>query len=196
MRYRYYISRKDKERLDLPVVRIPAGNIEDLVVHQLRRHTEASWEGTAPSRAQVLALFESVVVHADRIDIRLAGVDDPVSIAASLIRRSGEKRIAVAPEHYAAPRRDPALIKLIVRAHQAARALANASNPTIHAAADSIGVTIQYFRTLLRFASLAPDIIAAILDGRQPAHVNRQFLARFTALPVDWANQREMLGFA
>ena len=37
---------------------------------------------------------------------------------------------------------------------------------------------------------------AAILDGRQPAHVSRQFLARINNLPVDWAGQREMLGFA
>lgn len=125
----------------------------------------------------------------------IVGSDDPISIAASLINRSGEKRIAVSPENYTTPRRDLALIKLIVRAHQATKALADSANATIHDAAESIGVTTQYFRTLLRFAYLAPDITAAILDGRQPAHFNRQFLARFTSLPIAWASQREMLGF-
>lgn len=36
---------------------------------------------------------------------------------------------------------------------------------------------------------LAPDIAAAILDGRQPTHLNRQFLARIDNLPIDWASR-------
>lgn len=196
VRYRYYASRKEKERLDLAVVRIPAGNIENLVVHQVRRRLDAAWDDAMPSREQMLDQVERITVHADRIEIQFTGTDDPMSIAATLISRSGEKRIAVAPEDYAAPRRDPALIKLIVRARQATKALTDSTNATIHDAAESIGVTTQYFRTLLRFAYLAPDITAAILDGRQPAHFNRQFLARFTSLPMEWASQREMLGFS
>ena len=195
VRYRYYVSRKDKDRLDLPVARVPAGNIESFVAHQLRRHINAAWEGEMPSRAQMLDLVERITVYADRIEIHFPGHDDTISIAASLISRSGEKRIAVDPENYTVPRRDSALIKLIVRAHQAAKALGNSANATIHDAADSVGVSTQYFRTLLRFAYLAPDITAAILDGRQPAHFNRQFLARFTSLPMEWTSQREMLGF-
>ena len=31
-RYRYHVSRKDKERLALPVHRVPAGDIENLVI--------------------------------------------------------------------------------------------------------------------------------------------------------------------
>lgn len=48
---------------------------------------------------------------------------------------------------------------------------------------------------LLRISYLAPDIVAAILDGRQPAQLTRQRLARTTNLPIDWQQQREMLGF-
>ena len=48
---------------------------------------------------------------------------------------------------------------------------------------------------LLRIAYLAPDIVAAILDGRQPVQLNRQRLARATNLPLDWHGQRQMLGF-
>jgi hypothetical protein len=36
----------------------------------------------------------------------------------------------------------------------------------------------------------------AILDGRQPAHLDRMFLARVNNLPLDWEGQRRMLGFA
>lgn len=37
---------------------------------------------------------------------------------------------------------------------------------------------------------------AGILDGRQPAHINRQHLARLNNLPVGWAEQRSMLGLS
>ena len=47
-RYRYYISCKDKERLSLPVHRLPAGDIENLVINQLRSHTDASWGHPPP----------------------------------------------------------------------------------------------------------------------------------------------------
>ena len=87
------------------------------------------------------------------------------------------------PDNYAHPRHDPALIKLIVRAHQAEKAIAALTNSTIEAAATSMAVSIPYFCSLLRVAHLAPDITAAILDGRQPAHLNRQFLARLNNLP-------------
>jgi site-specific DNA recombinase len=43
---------------------------------------------------------------------------------------------------------------------------------------------------------LAPDIVTAIHDGRQPATLNRQRLARTTNLPIEWSAQRMALGFA
>lgn len=43
---------------------------------------------------------------------------------------------------------------------------------------------------------LAPDIVAAIHDGRQPATLNRQRLARTTNLPIEWSAQKAALGFA
>ena len=63
-------------------------------------------------------------------------------------------------------------------------------------AATDVGVSRDYFGVLLRISYLAPDIVTAILDGRQPMQLNRQRLARATNLPVEWQAQREMLGFA
>ena len=196
VRYRYYISRKDKERLDLPIVRVPAGDIENLLIHQLQQHSDVSWDGPRPARELILATIRRVTIHRDRVVIEFIDRAEPVSIPATLIRCSGEKRIAAAPENYLHPRPDAALIKLIVRAHQANRALADPTNPTVEAAATAMAVSTPYFCSLLRLAHLAPDITTAILDGRQPAHLNRQFLARTNNLPIDWQGQREMLGFA
>jgi site-specific DNA recombinase len=67
---------------------------------------------------------------------------------------------------------------------------------SIAAAAVHLGVSRAYFGVLLRLSYLAPDIVAAILDGRQPALLNRQRLARIATLPLDWNDQRALLGFA
>jgi site-specific DNA recombinase len=43
---------------------------------------------------------------------------------------------------------------------------------------------------------LAPDIVAAILDGKQPADLTANKLMADTRLPLDWCAQRAALGFA
>ena len=48
---------------------------------------------------------------------------------------------------------------------------------------------------LLNLACLAPDIVVAILEGRQPLGVSNTTLLSIR-LPLDWAEQRTMLGFA
>ena len=143
----------------------------------------------------ILQYIGQITVHPDCIVIRFFGIEEPVTVTASLIRCSGETRIAAASGDWPNARRDPSLIKLLVRAHQARKALADPDNRSLEAAASSMSLSSQYFCSLLRLSYLAPDITAAILDGRQPAHVNRQFLARINSLPIDWAGQREMLGF-
>ena len=44
---------------------------------------------------------------------------------------------------------------------------------------------------------LAPDIIKANLDGRQPRHLNLHAMrGRQGEVPLDWGEQRGMFGFA
>lgn len=50
---------------------------------------------------------------------------------------------------------------------------------------------------VLRMTRLAPDIIRAILDGRQPRHLNLHAVrGRQAEVPVDWDAQRTLFGFA
>jgi site-specific DNA recombinase len=54
---------------------------------------------------------------------------------------------------------------------------------------------IRLVYTLLRLPWLAPDITAAIVNGRQSPQLNAMKLMRLTArLPADWAEQRALLG--
>jgi site-specific DNA recombinase len=51
----------------------------------------------------------------------------------------------------------------------------------------------HYAGRILNCSFLAPDIVEAILDGRQPADLSVQKLLR--SLPLIWAEQRQRLGF-
>lgn len=54
----------------------------------------------------------------------------------------------------------------------------------------------RHFWQLLRIAWLAPDILAAIMEGRQPPQVTGRKLLRASNILLDWAGQRRVLGFA
>ena len=49
---------------------------------------------------------------------------------------------------------------------------------------------------LLNLALLAPDIVEAIFAGRQPIELTAKRLKRIRDLPLSWAEQRRVLGFA
>lgn len=52
--------------------------------------------------------------------------------------------------------------------------------------------TSPYDRNILRLAFLPPDIQQAILDGRQPHHLNL-VTPKSIELPLSWSGQRELL---
>lgn len=48
--------------------------------------------------------------------------------------------------------------------------------------------------SFMPLAFLAPDIVAAILAGRQPADLTNQKLIRQVEISLDWQDQRRVLG--
>jgi site-specific DNA recombinase len=91
---------------------------------------------------------------------------------------------------------DPSLTRLIVRAHVLARRLAENPGSTLEDIASSENMGGPYAARLIRLNHLAPDIVAAILDGKQPADLTANNLMADTRLPLDWCAQRAALGFA
>ena len=59
--------------------------------------------------------------------------------------------------------------------------------------AEAEGVTRSFVNRLLRLTLLAPDIVEAILDGRQPKGMQLEELTR--AMPSGWENQRSWCPF-
>ena len=63
--------------------------------------------------------------------------------------------------------------------------------------ARSLKLEVGWVCEVLRMTRLAPDIIRAILDGRQPRHLNLHAMrGRQGEVPLDWDEQRALFGFA
>lgn len=58
---------------------------------------------------------------------------------------------------------------------------------TIEDLAKAKGIGKTYVSGILRLTLLAPDIVEAILDGRQPAEMQLEDLLK--GFPVEWAGQ-------
>ncbi len=56
------------------------------------------------------------------------------------------------------------------------------------------GCTEDYVRRILKLAFLSPDIMEAILQGKQPQGVTLSHILQVD-LPLSWHAQREALGF-
>jgi site-specific DNA recombinase len=88
---------------------------------------------------------------------------------------------------------DEALILALARARSWMRALLAGGVAGTSEIAHRHGLGDPHVRRLLRFAYLAPDIVEAIVEGRQPRTLNVKRLLR--GIPLEWADQRTYLGF-
>jgi site-specific DNA recombinase len=144
---------------------------------------------TASLGRQPLAAHLGIVlsVDADGIADGRASIPTP-----KLLRRVGkEVRLTIAPQLSAATAtRDGALVALIVKAHQARDLLVGQGAPVPSTAITSH----RHLTRLARLSYLAPDIIVAILEGRQPRTITSRSLLRISGIPLSWHDQRTMLG--
>jgi site-specific DNA recombinase len=91
---------------------------------------------------------------------------------------------------------DPALLRIVARAHDIQERLLQNGELTLHAIASQEHVTPGYVSRLLRLPSLGPDITTAIINGRNPPQLTAKKLMRLALeIPVDWSEQRKLLGF-
>jgi hypothetical protein len=119
-----------------------------------------------------------------------------VRIPMQLQRRSGRKLI-MTPEGATMPTpkpsRDETLVKALVRAHRWRRRIESGQAKSITDLAEQERVTVAYVCRLLPLTCLAPDIVEAILDGRQPKALR---LAEMLGNgPMGWEEQRVNWGF-
>lgn len=90
---------------------------------------------------------------------------------------------------------DPALIKAMFRAHKWFDDLVSGRAASLGAIARAEGCSDRYIGHLMPLAFLAPEIVEAILAGTQPVELTAETLTKRTDLPLDWAEQKALLGF-
>jgi hypothetical protein len=117
----------------------------------------------------------------------------PLPVSSTIIRRGHELRLTVAAAPTGPIHRDGRLITLLLKAEEARRQLFD--GPTGAGAGAPI-YSDKHLARMARLAFLAPDIVAAILDGRQPKMLTARRLLRTAELPLAWSEQRRMFGFA
>jgi hypothetical protein len=120
---------------------------------------------------------------------RGAPVPDTVTLHVPfrIVKRGGRKEMRL-PEGATQPRRaDSALVKALARAFRWKRMLESGEFATIAELAEREGIAPSYMTRVLRLTLLAPDIVEAILDGKQGPEVTlAQVLEPF---PVEWEEQ-------
>lgn len=104
-----------------------------------------------------------------------------------IVKRGGRKEMQL-PEGATQPRRtDSTLVKALARAFRWKRMLESGEYATVSELAEREGIAPSYMTRVLRLTLLAPDIVEAILDGKQGLEVTlAQGLEPF---PLAWQLQ-------
>jgi hypothetical protein len=193
--------------------RVGADDIERLVVEVLCQQqsrldpiaelTTGAW--TSDIRELVRTSVDRIVVHYDWIELTLkrkridqvgdnqAESSHTLKLALPTPRPRARKQILV-PGNSGTQRRrvDHALVLALARARSWMRMLRQGEFVDTSEIAQSYGFSEPHVRRLLRFAYLAPDIVQAIVEGRQPRTLTVKRLLQ--GIPLDWSDQRAAFG--
>lgn len=218
-RYRYYISRalvRGRKQEAGSHGRVAADDLERLLVEFLaqqfprREHlTTAARTWSIETRLLLREIVERVVVREGRVQIFLkdsdatAATEDPdgqgnklrihnVKLPAAQPR--ARKEIIVPGESKSTPRRiSHDLVVALARANTWMRDLRARKYQDTEEIARQFKLNDAHVRRLLRFCYLAPDIVEAIVEGRQPRSLTVKRLLK--GIPRAWPDQRVAFRF-
>jgi site-specific DNA recombinase len=208
IKYRYYLSStllQGQAERSGSVRRIPASEIEALVIRSVREHLKPS--ALIDDRSLVDAHVARVEVQPKQLLIQLAqaqktnrqGSEEvrtlyvPWHKTPSTRRREILLPDALDPQH-ARPIRSETRANLVASIARGRRWLDElTSDPT--ASAESIakreGCSIRKVNMTISLAFLAPDLVKAAIEGRLPHGMG---VARLCDMPAEWSKQHQMLG--
>lgn len=160
-------------------------------------------EGIAASQCAVLQdIIERIDLHDDHVDMALrlsplaAGVDSNhrLSFPVQRLRRGQVVKLIFPGSEPDITNRDSRLVGLVAEAHVVRKAVLE-QNGSLAQIASRLSKCRGHLAVMMRISYLAPDIVAAIVEGRQPVSLKRKTLMA-TQLSLDWSEQRRQLGFA
>ena len=178
-KYRYYVSRallEGRTGEAGSVARVQAQELEAVVLAK-----------------QKIDRIERVVISEDQIMIHCRD-DETIKVKYKAALHKG--RVKFLDENGAEmipSKPNPVLIGALIRAWGWRRKLESGEAHSIKQIAVAENITDRYVSRLLRLTYLAPDIIGAILSGKQKGDFTLEKLRQ--PIPLDWAEQRAMLRF-
>src|SRR5258705_9412951 len=189
---------------------MPSDQVRKLLSRAARM--AAALGGSPGERAKLVReLVEKIIVDEKTIIIKLrrgllgedvassaseAASDSAVELTATaaFTRRGAETKLVLpglAPQKHSS-RCDPALIKAIARGRAWFEELVSGRARSLQEVAKRDGISRRYIRRLIGLAFLSPELIGAILQGRQPVALTATRLTELD-LPLDWTEQQKLL---
>ncbi|MBM1220982.1 hypothetical protein JQU17_16625 [Ponticoccus sp. SC2-23] len=106
-----------------------------------------------------------------------------------IVKRGGRKEMQMSDGAVQPRRTDSALVKALARAFRWKHMLDSGEFATIAELAEREGIASSYMTRVLRLTLLAPDIVEAILEGKQGPEVTLERVLEL--FPVDWEEQSD-----
>jgi DNA invertase Pin-like site-specific DNA recombinase len=208
---------RDKMRLTdaLNLTAIPAQDIDPVFACAQQLANELRASGPARQRSILLDLVDRIEMSQSHIRLclkrnavramlglpeqrdaakkeEIVSIDLPVSFR----RRGVETKLIIGSAATATANVDKPLTDAVTTAHAWFSELKSGAHASIKALATHHRVDKGDVSRILPLAFLAPDIVDAILDGRQPIELTAYRLKRLHNLPPLWDDQRKVLGFS
>jgi site-specific DNA recombinase len=155
---------------------------------------------------------EALAVLIDRVDLARDGLKLklrlPISkdsvemltlerfVPLTMKKRGVELKLVIQNEPSSPSNVDRVLLKTIARAHRWFDQLVSGEATSLNAIAAREGLNYRFVGKIVRLALLAPEIVEAISEGRQPPELSAELLTKHLALPLDWDDQKRFLNLA
>jgi hypothetical protein len=214
VRYRYYVSSAIQQKRDGDVgsvSRVPAPEIEDLVIRAIREFCEKNIGTTKSSQDECLACLQRVVITPTGIKLHIVDLASPVTAEAGIDEgRSSSKldreatvlSVPWEPEKFIAvkgvildppdsaptlkPESREAILTAIVKARRWIDDLTQ-DKASIAGIAKREGKIERHVRLLLLLAFVSPAMVRAIANGSAPTRLTVTGLAK--RVPLSWNQQ-------
>jgi DNA invertase Pin-like site-specific DNA recombinase len=219
IRYRYYVSLpclhgETKIARVGSVTRVPAPEVEEVVVKSLNEHLRSqSGMPAITGHSAIAELIDRIDVHEDRLAIRLRSPENPATIKPAddieptidrllfipwqkpppkrfrqFLLPHGCSRSEVRPER---PERRLRLTRAIARGRRWLDEIISGSVTDTEQIALRERCSVRHVNMTISLAFLAPKLVRAAVEGRLPRGIN---IARLRDAPAEWSKQFEALG--
>jgi site-specific DNA recombinase len=179
----------------------------DRIIGILERATDWITKLRSETRGEALAaLVDRVDLARDGFRLALRLPTSPTDssemlaldqfVPLTMRKRGVELRLVIPNEPSSTSKVDLVLLKTITRAHRWFDQLVSGEVKSLIAIATREGLHYRFVGKVVRLAFLAPEIVEAIAEGRQPAELSTELLTKRMLLPSDWNDQKRSLNLS